>query len=88
MVLIADVCFSIWALISFLLFRGIAKSLKGHTKPVTSLNWSYNGQLLLSGSSDNTVIQWDVKTSQPLVQAIVPGNGKGIKAVQMNRKDR
>jgi WD40 repeat protein len=40
------------------------KQLNGHTADVNSVAWSSNGQLA-SGSSDGTVIIWDIKTRQP-----------------------
>lgn len=40
--------------------RGIARVLKGHSHPISSVSWSRDGRKLLSASSDWTVKLWDV----------------------------
>ena len=40
--------------------RSPAKSLAGHTHPVTAVSWSFNGRKLASSSADRTVVLWDV----------------------------
>ncbi len=49
-----------------IVYRNFAggKQLFGHTLGVNSVAWSADGQLA-SGSNDNTVIIWDLKTGQP-----------------------
>ncbi|KAG0227251.1 hypothetical protein BGW42_003096, partial [Actinomortierella wolfii] len=46
--------------------RGVARSLVGHVKTVTSLSWSRNGRLLLSSSLDWSCIVWDLLTGTKL----------------------
>ncbi|KAK9379037.1 WD40-repeat-containing domain protein [Kockiozyma suomiensis] len=45
---------------------GIARVLRGHTRPVTSLSWSRDGRYLLSGSRDWLCILWDLKDGKRL----------------------
>eukprot|EP00455_Lapot_gusevi_P019745 TRINITY_DN21031_c0_g1_i1.p1 TRINITY_DN21031_c0_g1~~TRINITY_DN21031_c0_g1_i1.p1 ORF type:complete len:128 (-),score=16.26 TRINITY_DN21031_c0_g1_i1:20-403(-) len=40
--------------------RGIAKTLDGHQRPVSSVSWSRNGRKLLTGCGDRSVRLWDV----------------------------
>ncbi|KAK9479719.1 WD40-repeat-containing domain protein [Lipomyces japonicus] len=40
---------------------GIAKILRGHTRPIQSLSWSRDGRYLLSSSRDWKCILWDLK---------------------------
>jgi WD40 repeat protein len=49
--------------------------LTGHTSEVTSLAFSPDGQTLVSGSFDQTIILWDVATRQPLGQPLTGHKG-------------
>src|SRR3954464_81239 len=40
--------------------RGVARSLIGHVRAVTSVSWSRNGRHLLSASKDWNCIFWDL----------------------------
>jgi len=46
---------------------------EGHTAGVTSVQFSANGKLLVTGSNDNTVRVWDVSTHKPL--KVLRGHG-------------
>jgi len=46
------------------LTRGIAKILQAHVHPVCSLTWSKSGRKLVSASTDNTVLVWDVLSGE------------------------
>ncbi|KAF4468596.1 WD40 repeat [Fusarium albosuccineum] len=41
-------------------------SMEGHTRGVEAISFSHDGRLLVSGSSDHTVIVWDVITGEPI----------------------
>jgi WD40 repeat protein len=43
------------------------RTLRGHRKPVTSIEWSPNGKLLATASEDGTVRVWRTNTWQPVV---------------------
>lgn len=43
-----------------------SSSIPGHTEPVISVAFSYDGRKLASGSGDTTVRFWDVQTETPL----------------------
>ena len=51
----------------------------GHSAPVSSVAFSPDGRLLISGSLDNTIILWDVKTGKEL--RIFKGHILGVNAV-------
>ena len=38
----------------------------GHTGPVTCLALSADGQTLASGSTDTTILVWDITTGEPI----------------------
>jgi WD40 repeat protein/serine/threonine protein kinase len=44
----------------------VLRTLSGHTNVVRSVNFSPDGQTLVSGSLDNTLIVWDMATGTPL----------------------
>lgn len=54
------------------LTRGIAKIIPAHVHPVVSLNWSRNGQHLITASTDNTVCIWEVLTSECVTRLRFP----------------
>lgn len=39
----------------------LRKTLKGHTGGVTGVSFSSDGQTLVSGSADGTVLLWDLR---------------------------
>mmetsp|Transcript_12889 Transcript_12889/g.21066 ORF Transcript_12889/g.21066 Transcript_12889/m.21066 type:complete len:451 (+) Transcript_12889:28-1380(+) len=42
--------------------RGVARTLHGHVRAITSVSWSRNGRKLLTSSNDWNIILWDVET--------------------------
>ena len=44
----------------------LLKIITGHSNAVNSVAFSPDGEILASGSSDNTIILWDVATGQPI----------------------
>ncbi len=48
----------------------IGEVMEGHTTLVTSLLWSSNGEMLISGGADNTVRFWDVQKQRPAAAPI------------------
>lgn len=44
----------------------LIKVLKGHTHSVSSLDFSHNGKLLVSGGRDHTIIVWDLESEEPI----------------------
>ncbi|MCW5550760.1 MAG: protein kinase [Verrucomicrobiae bacterium] len=58
--------------------RGVL-TLEGHTGAVCSVDFSTNGQLVVSGSFDGTARVWDVRTGQCI--SSVRGHGAPIRAV-------
>jgi WD40 repeat protein len=52
--------------------------LSGHDGPVRSVSFSPNGQLVLSGSEDNTLRIWDVKAGESL--KTLRGHGQPVRA--------
>jgi WD40 repeat protein/predicted Ser/Thr protein kinase len=56
-----------------------ALTLEGHTNAVTSVDFSADGRLVLSGSYDGTARVWDVRTGQGI--SGVRGHGAPIRAV-------
>ncbi|KAJ3096801.1 Cell division control protein 48 B [Phlyctochytrium planicorne] len=46
--------------------RRLARSLKGHTGPVTSCSLSKDGSKVFTGSIDNTIRVWDINTGNEL----------------------
>ncbi len=57
-----------------------AATFSGHTSPVTSVFLSSDGNKMLSGEENGTVILWDTQTAEPL-RTYAGGSGKVIKAV-------
>lgn len=55
--------------------------LRGHEAWITSLDWSYTGQYIVSASLDGKVKIWDVETRQ-CVCTMVDGEGRGIWSVK------
>jgi FOG: WD40 repeat len=55
---------------SFSIWNGIQgsclKTFEGHAKDVCSVNYSHDSRLIVSGSSDNTAIIWDVETANTI----------------------
>lgn len=43
----------------------IRATLRGHTAPVTALNFSPDGRSLASGGWDGKIIVWDLETAKP-----------------------
>jgi WD40 repeat protein/tetratricopeptide (TPR) repeat protein len=54
-------------------FEGSYATLRGHTRPITSVNFSPDGLLLASASLDREAKIWNVRTGQEL--HTVPGSG-------------
>ena len=52
--------------------------LAGHDGPVRSVTFSPNGQLVLSGSEDNTIRIWDVAAGKAVTA--LRGHGRSVKA--------
>ena len=48
--------------------RAVRRSLRGHTKPLTSLAFSPDGALLASGSLDGSAMIWDPVSGEMLFQ--------------------
>ncbi|QRW25831.1 Vegetative incompatibility protein HET-E-1 [Rhizoctonia solani] len=61
--------------------RPIAEPLKGHTKTVTSVDFSPDGTRIVSGSDDWSIRVWDVETGQ-LVLGPLQGHSYVITSVQ------
>ncbi|RKO88123.1 WD40-repeat-containing domain protein, partial [Blyttiomyces helicus] len=40
--------------------RGVARNLKGHSQPITSVSWSRKGRHILTSSRDWDCILWDL----------------------------
>jgi WD40 repeat protein len=51
--------------------------LSGHVSAVTTLVWSANGQMIVSGSRDGTVRVWNVQDRSEVVQLIALGSNDG-----------
>lgn len=54
-------------------------TLEGHSRSVTSIDWSPDGRTLASGSEDNTVKLWDIAANQEL--RTLEGHSGGIRCV-------
>lgn len=46
--------------------KGLLRRLEGHTDTVLCVAWSTDGELLVSGSADNTIKVWNVETGREL----------------------
>ncbi|KAK5937715.1 Ski complex subunit Rec14 [Knufia obscura] len=55
--------------------------LRGHEAWITSLDWSYTGEYLVSGSLDGKIKIWSVETRQ-CVCTMTDGEGRGLWAVK------
>ncbi|KAI0392355.1 kinase-like domain-containing protein [Xylariaceae sp. FL0594] len=55
-------------------------TLKGHTKPVTQVDWSYDAGLLASGSLDNNIKLWEPATATLI--ATLKGHRSVINAIK------
>lgn len=55
-------------------------TLKGHSKPVTSISISPDGCILLSGSEDSTARVWDLRYSEKPLYVASEHNGPILKA--------
>src|SRR5439155_9854018 len=58
----------------------------GHEAPVRSVSFSTDGNLVLSGSHDNSVKIWDSKTGKPL--KTLHGHGSWVRACAFSPDDR
>ncbi len=56
--------------------------LAGHDKPVRSVAFSPKGDLLLSGSDDNTIRVWDTASGKPL--RALRGHGNAVRSVEFS----
>lgn len=45
--------------------------LQGHTQDIYSLDYSYDGRLIVSGSGDRTARIWDAETGRPIHTLVV-----------------
>ena len=54
----------------------------GHDKPVRSVAFSPNGQLLASGSDDNTIRVWDTASGKPL--RALRGHGNAVRSIEFS----
>lgn len=61
-------------------------TLKGHTKPVNSLDISPDEKLLVSGSEDGSVKLWDIRMHEKLITTYVEHTGP-INCVKFNPED-
>jgi WD40 repeat protein len=64
------------------LTTNLLKTLRGHKKTVYSIDFSPDGKILASGSRDNTIKLWDVKTGQEIGTLI--GHGNSVFSVAIN----
>jgi WD40 repeat protein len=60
----------------------LLSTLRGHKKTVYSVDFSPDGKILASGSRDNTIKLWDVKTGQEL--STLTGHGNSVFSVAIN----
>ena len=67
-------------------FGGVPVEFNRHTSPVTSLAFSPDRSLMASGSSDNTLILWDLETRQPIGSPLV-GARFGVTALGFRDDD-
>lgn len=61
----------------------VSRTLDDHRKPITSLSLSGNGQIIASGSRDNTIKIWDLSTGK-LIQTL-EGHTKPVSSVALSR---
>ncbi len=64
----------------------VAKQFKGHTDSITSVVFSSNGEWLISGSDDGTVVVWDVSTGETI--RTLEGHSKGVTDVAISSDGR
>ncbi|CAD5123365.1 DgyrCDS11722 [Dimorphilus gyrociliatus] len=67
------------------LTKGVAKTITAHTRPVCSISWSRDGQLIITASIDNSVCVFDVLTGDMLQSYRFPSP---ILKVQFNSRNR
>jgi len=60
----------------------VLNTLEGHSDGVTSVNFSPDGQTIVSGSLDNTVKVWDVKIGSLL--NTLEGHSDGVTSVSFS----
>jgi len=58
------------------------KRLRGHTEAVTALVFGPDGEILASGSRDNTIRLWDIKTEQQV--GLLEGHDDDVSALVMS----
>ncbi|MFD4509987.1 WD40 repeat domain-containing protein [Streptomyces sp. NPDC058457] len=69
--------------------RGLAATLSGHGRAVNSVAFSPDGRLLASGSSDRTVVLWDVtEASHPIQAAALTSHHRAVNAVAFSPDGR
>jgi WD40 repeat protein len=64
------------------LTTNLLKTLRGHKKTVYSIDFSPDRKILVSGSRDNTIKLWDVKTGQEI--NTLTGHGNSVFSVAIN----